>query len=473
MNLKFRYARKIMVASTLAFFLSGCAVTSVFMPYPKQASTIKQQIEAKQIQLATDKLDKKRHGADKILYLMERGRTAQIGNESKISREDYLHAKEAISALEQKAVINASSAGSKAASLFTNDNAIPYVGESYEHVFLYHFQAMNYLFDNDLQGALVEVRRANEEQQLALRRHAKELDKLAKKKQKQQQPANQKKSFMSAFSQLNSVSDRVKNSFQNAYTFYASGVMWELEGKDNDAYIDYKKALEIFPDNPYLQVDVIRLAKSLGMREDLARFKKQFKAKDVPPVSNGGELIVFYEQGFAPVKEEIKVSIPTHKGIHSVAFPTYSGKWKSTPALTIRDISNNQALGATSPIVYVQALATKALQEDLPGMLVRQVLRIVAKKEAADKAGEQLGTPGKIAATIFNIATERADLRSWLTLPNDAQIYRGVLAAGERNIRIGDGSASEVIAIKIVPGKKTILRVVGTGKTLHTRAITL
>ena len=473
MNTIIYKSRKIITVSALTILMAGCAITSVFIPYPKQAEGIKQQIEAKQIQLATDKLDKKRHGSDKILYLMERGRTAQIGNELKVSREDYLHAKEAIAGLEQKAVVNASGVGSKAASFLTNDNAIPYVGQSYEHVFLYHFQAMNYLFERDLQGALVEVRRANEEQTLALRNHAREIEKLEKKKQKKAQPANQKKAFFKAFEQLDSVSERVKNSFQNAYTFYASGVMWELEGKDNDAYIDYKKALEIFPDNLFLQADVVRLAKTLGMRADLERFKKQFKINKAMPVAGGGELIVFYEQGFAPVKKEVKVSIPTPSGIHSLAFPTYSGQWRSTPALTLKDISNNQTLGTTSPIVYVQALATKALQEDLLGMFVRQVVRVVAKKEAANQAGEKLGGAGTVAATLFNVVTERADLRSWLTLPNDAQIFRASLAAGERTIKVGNGMASESVAIKIIPGKKTILRVIGTGRALHTNTVIL
>jgi len=471
---KFRVLRNILTASLLTLLLAGCAVTSVFIPYPIQVQGIKQDIEANQIQVATEKLDRRRLGADKVLYLMERGRTAQIGNDTSASRENYLQAKEAIAAFEQKAIINASGLGSRAASLLTNDNAIPYMGESYERVFLHHFQAMNYLFDRDLEGALVEVRRANEEQSLALRRHDKELAKLEKKKQQQRdQPASQEKRFLAEFNNLNSISARVKNSFQNAYTFYASGVIWELEGKDNDAYIDYKKALEIFPGNPYLRADVVRLGKSLGMREDLARFKKQFSVKKTPAVANGGELIVFYEQGFAPPKKEVRLSLYTHQGIQSIALPTYTEQWRATPGLTIKDVSNNQILGKTSPIVFVQALATKALQEHLPRTLIRQVLRVVAKHEAAKKVEENLGPAAQFAASILNAVTERADLRSWLTLPNSAQIYRGTIAAGQRNIKVSNGFGTEVVAVNIVPGKKTILRVVGTGSTLHTRVITL
>jgi len=407
MKLAHKILRLLITPALSLTLLGGCATTSVFKSYPSQLATIKQQIEARQITLATDKLNKYRNSADKILYLMERGRAAQIANDNKTSIEDYQQAKHAIASLEQKAIVSASDTGSKAAAMFTNDNAIPYTSEPYERIFLYHFQAMNYLFSNDLDGAMVEVRRANEEQQLAFHKHEKEI---VKSQEKNSETLDKNKSFMDSFKGFADIANRVENSYQNAYTFYASGVIWELEGKPNDAYIDYKKALEIFPENPYLQKDVLRLAQSLSMRADLARFKKQFKVRNNKPVKNSGELIVFFEHGFAPVKQEIKVPLITHHGVSSVAFPTYAPTWNLTPPLMITDANNSVLLGATSPIVYVQALAAQALREDLPGIMVRQVLRVVAKKETADQIGKNLGPGAQIASTLFNFVTEKADL---------------------------------------------------------------
>lgn len=450
--------------------LGGCAASSVFTSYPSQIQTVKVQIEASQFKLAEDDLEKHREDADKILYMMERGRTAQIANDNKTSMADYLLAKDAIAALEQKAIISASDTASQGAALLTNDNAIPYEGEPYERIFLYHFQAMNYLFSRDLDGAMVEIRRANEEQQLAFQKHEEEIAKIQKNNR---EALDKNKSVMNSFKGLVNIANRVNNSFQNAYTFYASGVLWELNGKPNDAYIDYKKALEIFPDNIYIQKDVLRLAKSLAMKEDLARFEKLFKVESSASIKNGGELIIFFEHGFAPIKEEVKIALATISGIHSVAFPTYAPKWSVTPPLMISDSSNNALLGTTSPIVYVQALATKALQEDLPGIMTRQILRIVAKKEATKQSGKAFGDLGSLASTLFNLATENADRRSWLTLPNDAQIYRSTLAGGDHTLQLTNGLASDSVAIKIVPGKKTILRVISTGKTMHTNSIVL
>ncbi|MEI8618891.1 hypothetical protein P4S63_22420 [Pseudoalteromonas sp. B193] len=45
----------------------------------------------------------------------------------------------------------------------------------------------------------------------------------------------------------------IKNGFQNAYTFYLSALLYQSAKQYDDAYIDYKKALAIQPNNIYLQ----------------------------------------------------------------------------------------------------------------------------------------------------------------------------------------------------------------------------
>ncbi|MFV2055941.1 MAG: COG3014 family protein, partial [Thiohalomonadales bacterium] len=414
--------------------LGGCAVSSIFTSYPAQINTVKTNIDNKQFKPAREQLAKDTDGADKILYLMEKGRTEQISNNTKSSIQDYSLAMEVIEANEEKARITLSGAGAQAASLMTNDNAIPYEGESYEQIFLHNFQAMNYLFAKNIDAAAVEVRRANEKQTIALREHEDEVD---KEKEKEKENLEKNKDFMSNFSALDATAGKVKNSFQNAYTFYVSGVIYELLDEPNDAYIDYKKALEIFSDNIYLQQDVMRLAKQLSMKDDLSRFSKQFKVE--PPLINqgDGELVIFFEQGFAPPMLEIRLPIITSAGLQKVAFPTYGPNWIITPPLIITDTSGPQLLGNSMPIVNVQALATKALKERLPGIMIRQILRIVAKKEMVKAASKQ-STGFADFLQVVNFVTEKADLRSWLTLPNDAQIFRTRLKAGEHKLQLNN-----------------------------------
>ena len=88
--------------------------------------------------------------------------------------------------MEEKAVIRASDIGAQTASFLANDNTIPYKGDGYEKVFMYQFQAFNYLAKKDIEGAGVEVRRANREQELALEYMKRRTYQGGRKKRKKQ-----------------------------------------------------------------------------------------------------------------------------------------------------------------------------------------------------------------------------------------------------------------------------------------------
>jgi hypothetical protein len=452
-----------------ALLLGGCASSSMFLSYPSQMQPIKQEIEAKQYKRAQTTLDAHRQDADKILYMMERGRVSQLANDRKSSIEDFKEVIAAMEANEEKAKISLSDAAAQSSALLSNDNAIPYTGDGHERVFVHQYQAMNYLFSNDMDAARVEVRRANIEQNLALDEHEAEL---AAAEEKGRAYAEGNKSFMAAFSAMDDVAGKVKNSFQNAYTFYVSGLIYEILGKPNDAYIDYKKALEIFPENVYVQKDVLRLARQLSMTDDYEMYKKRYPVEVSNPGKDEGELVVLFEHGFAPAKMETSVPVFTGKQVQKVAFPIYAIQWQDPSSLTVA-IDGGDAIGTTSPIVYVQAMVVKALQEKLPAMLTRQILRVVAKKEMAEQAGKAGGAWVKLGADIFNIVSENADRRSWLTLPNDAQILRSALPQGEYQLKLNNGKAAGMMKVKIEPGKRTVVRVVATEHTLHTDSIVM
>ncbi len=455
------------------FLLGGCATGSIFTSYPKQIQPIKVQLEAQQYTQAQVALDGRQDDADKILYLMERGRVAQLAGNTEVSIEDFKQVIDAFEENDEAAKISASGVTAQGVSLLTSDNAIPYAGEGYERVFVHQFQAMNYLMSGNLEAAMVEVRRANQEQQYELERFE---DEVADAEENAREQMGENDGFMDSFASLQAAAGQVKNSFQNAYTFYVSGVLFEATGKPNNAYIDYKKALEIFPDNIYVQRDALRLAKSLGMREDYARFKKEFTDTSSPLQANEGEIVLMFEHGFAPVKTSVDVSLIINNGVRSIAFPTYVEQWQAPPLLNVSIADGalmGKAIGETSPIVSVQALAAKALVERLPGMMVRQVLRIVAKGKAAEQGGQVLGDFGALAINVLNMVTEQADRRSWLTLPHDAQILRSSLPEGQYQLQLQNGTAMGVMDIKVVPGRKTLIRVVATGSTFHTASIVL
>jgi hypothetical protein len=340
---------------------------------------------------------------------------------------------------------------------------------------LHHYQALNYLNKKDLEGAGVEIRRANAEQEELLKRHDKELDESQNKAQEAQTGNTE---IESNYAQLDELAGKVKNSFQNAYTFYLSAFLYEILQQPNDAYIDYKRALEIYPENSFLQKDTIRLATTLKMREELTALKARFNvdASSIPAAD--GDLLVLFEDGFAPQKQEVKFTIPVPAvGLVSAAFPIYNEKWTPTEPLTIDQ--NGKPLALTEPLCDFRALSVKALKEQAPAIITRQVVRVVAKSLAAkaikDNAGDGIaGLLTKITVNAYNYFSENADLRSWITLPANAQILRTTLPAGNHKLTLKQSGPLQTttVDLNIIPGSRTILYVVRAGQEFYGSAVT-
>lgn len=449
--------------------LVGCASASIFVSYPAQMLPIKKQINSRQYSEAQEKLEAYRNDADNVLYMMERGRVAYLANDNSSSIDDFRQVIALVEAQQEKAKISLTDTAAQGSALLLNDNAIPYVAQGYERVFVHHYQALNYLFSNNIEAAQVEVRRANEEQNLALELHE---DELADAEEEGGQMLSDNMAAMESLSSMDSVAARVKNSFQNAYTFYVSGLIYETQGEYNDAYIDYKKALEIFPNNQVLQDDVLRLAAQLGMRDDYKVFKKRLNKEARKIDKDSGQLVVLFETGFVPAKLETHIGIFVGNHVQKIAFPVYASQWRESSLLDV-SLSDGTHLGVTSPIVHVQAMAVKSLQEKVPAMLTRQILRVMAKRNMSEQVGKAGGPLAQFATDVFNIISENADRRSWLTLPGEAQILKSALPAGEYRLKLRSGPLSETMTVRVQAGRHTIVRVTETGRLFHTNAIVI
>jgi hypothetical protein len=446
------------------------------LPYPYKVAPLQQDLTRATPPDFPSLLKRERRGNDKFLYNLEPGRVAQLFGRTERCRDGFAVAIAAIRSNEQRALVSAGQIGATVASFATNDNALPYVGEGYERVLLHHYQALNYLLEADLTGAGVEFRWANSEQQEALNRHAKELEKAEQEAQKKNVGnAAQNSEFQQRYAQLDEAAGRLKNSFQNAYSFYLSGVVYELQGEENDAYIDYKKALEIYPENGYVQRDVLRLARRLQMDDDLAALAKRFPALYNTPgviaTSAEGELILLYEEGFVPPREEIKLPFFLPGGLVTLAFPYYRVPWREHRPVEV--LTGNIPLGRTELLCNVRGLAIKSLQEKMPILLTRQTVRAVSKFLAQQTAKEKFGALGELGVMAYSVISENADLRSWLTLPENVQILRVSLPAGRQQLRLQSPNSllGTDLTIDVKGGGKTIIYAVKTGNQFHTAAV--
>jgi hypothetical protein len=391
------------------------------------------------------------------LNLLEKARLHFLANDWAQSRKDFALVSEVLDEEAAKAKLRLSRGVANVASLVSSDNVIAYQVSPYEQTMLHSYQALNYLFLGQLEGALVEVRRANLVQENALRAHQQDLDTGVSNLERQ--------SLDRAYPSMSAMIGDLKNGFQNAYTFYLSGLLYEAALQTNDAYIDYKRALEIFPNNHYLQQDVLRLATQLGMVDDLVLFTAKYGDYQAPKIADSGELVILLENGAINPKQEVSINLPIFSGVNqprffSFALPVYNGTLAKYPALTINLAGHTYA---SEQIVRLQSLASKQLQEQMPSLVTRQALRLVAKEKLRSTMSQQGGEIGNILAVLYNVASEQADTRSWLTLPDEVQILRISLAPGQQTIELNLGGKTELIEVNIQAKRISLLNVTTIG----------
>ena len=421
-----------------------------------------------------------RDGYDSTLANAELGRIAQLQGETETSREHFEDVLDDIDDIDERAIISISDWAAHAAALVVNDNLIPYAPPAFERVLAYHYQALNYLMLSNLEDAGVEVRRANAAQERALKDHEEELiDAEEEAKEREIKTSQFSKKIDSMLGSSKAVAAQVKNSFQNAYTFYMSAVVHELMQEPNDAYIDYKKALEIAPTNTVIQRDVARLAKSLDMTDDIAQFSKRFpavfkSAKNLSSEQN--EVIVLFEDGIIPGKTAVSfpipIPIPSAPGLTKIAIPIYKASVAPVSPLSVS--YNGSSLGRTERICAMDALAVKAYEESAVAMIIRQIVRASIKGAASALATKHGGTLAGIAVATYNVLSEVADTRSWRSLPQNAQVLRGRISPGGRvDLTHSASGARGSVTVPSGTGKKLVIRVTRINSRLFIQSVSL
>lgn len=431
----------------LLLVLHGCATSSVFLPYPGQAQSWTASLRQGEPLAAAQRLEKKNRGRDSLLFLQEQARLQQLGGAFDTSRSTFQEVFDRYERNDAAARIRASGLAAGTGSLLTNDNALPYKADPYERIFSYAFQALNYLSLGDPDGAAVELRRAALAQRVAEQENERRIAKAEQEAADNKVDVSQYEGY---FDGLNAAAAKVRSSINNAWTHYLSAVFWEGRGNYNDALVDYKQALSVAPDVEFLKADIARVS---------ARLDGRWKA-------DRGLVVVIHEQGLVPPKREVSVPVPTIHGYFSVAFPTYRPEDFQAPS-ALKVVAGDQVV-ATEVLVDVGATAARALKEEVPGMLARQTLRAATKYSAQKQANDNLGLFGALVTQVYNLVSERADLRSWLTLPAHGLATRLELPAGVHVLQLSGSGADASVAVPVRAGGVTLVRVVDTGSFLRT-----
>lgn len=433
--------------------LTGCSAPSLFSSYPSQLGTIKKEVAEGEFEKAEKKLGKNIESNDKILYLMEQGRVTQLAGNYEKSQKEYEAAIAAIRAHNDKALYTVTGGAAQTNAVLVNDNVLPYYGSPYEVTLLHHYQALNYAALGDLEGALVEVRRASSEQKMQQESHEKEMEKARKHKADVSKVLKDKH-----FNAINTDAASIKSGFLNAYTYYFSGVLYEAAGLNNDAYIDYKKASELAPNNTTLKTSIKRVDGKRSANK------------------NKGQLVVIFEENFIQPKQEFRLPLPTGAGLIHITLPYYKDSKTTITPLQV-SFNKEHSLGSTEILANVQTLANKSLSDDLNGIVLREVTRQLTRviaEQAAKKQNNNTGAAALMLATnIYAFATANADLRSWLTLPHQVQILSQEISPGAYTLTLAYSDNTIDTTVNIEAGKITLLLVESINSHLTTREIIL
>ena len=432
-----------LAAWTCILALNGCAT------YSNSFTKVEHELEKQQYDDALKTIDKQsKDKKDHVLYLLNKGMVLRMKRDFVASNESLEAAKHEMESL------YAASVSQNALSFVINDATVSYAGDDYEQVLVHLYMALNYLELGQPYEARVEA------QQIDIK--------------------------------LREIEEKIPGSkfTEDALSEYLSGLIYDELGEWSDAMISYRKAYEAYkkyqvnfsvPMPPMLKFDLVRLAKREGLTDELSRYEKEFgitpAQRNTADGAPEGELVFVLNSGLAPVKRERVIRTfapppstivsarrraeymeqPTPPVMVDIALPYYESRPNRVAGARI-SVSGRQA--DTQLMENIDAIARASLNARMPAITARAIARAVAKgaiQESVDRAGQNRDDPavqliGSLLVRVATIATERADTRSWLTLPADVQMARLPLPPGTYDVNVELlGNNGQVIETNVFP----------------------
>ncbi len=407
-----KFSKKATVLTLVAsFFMVSCATVDV---QPRVNSLV----VAQKLDRAIETLDDnpRLYGKNnELLYWLDRGMVYHFAGRYRESIHAFALAQQKFDELYTKSI-------SKMASAWAlNEYAAPYRGEDFEYVLVNIFQALNYTLSGDPHEALVEAR---------------DVD--------------------SKLGVINGLYGG-KNVYQeDAFARLLMGILYEVNGSSsdlNDAFISYARAFDAYTKDPerygaeapqVLKENLLALSKFMGA-EEFARYRDQLPDTALITLQEKKEKAeVYFVQyvGFSPIKISYSVPIPFDpRHITQISFPKYIPRFTEIESSDFIAAKSEQ-LSFTQPTELGHNIETVAMHvlenrkgQILAKAIVRPALKYAAERVIENEIQQEYGSGAavgfNILSTLYNLSTERADLRSWQTLPAQIRISRLLLDPGE------------------------------------------
>lgn len=312
------------------------------------------------------------------------------------------------------------SVSEEAATLITNERERAYRGEDFEKLMLTVLQALNYAALGKDEDALVEVRRVNER-----------IRKM--------------------------VNEEKKPYEQLAIARYLGGVLYEDQGDEDAAFIDYYQAFKLEPNLKELAEPLLRLAKKTQRDDEYRELRAAFPGVSDAPLAPGeGEVLVVVEAGRSPVKESEETRHGHGPTIQIIAIPVFRDRDWGGRAEARVDGQVRSAVTVTS----LARVAKVHLNDRIGRLLARQLASTAIRAGIATGAGA-LTNSKEVGILTFLLLSmmNQPDLRSWLSLPAEFQLVRFRLSAGRHTVKVNSGGHTTVHDIEVRPKRIQLLAV--------------
>ena len=394
------YVRLVILCILAPFVLCSC------VSLPAAQERVRFSAERGDYALASGLLESSRKDygpRSELLYLLEKASLLHRAGQYRRSIDAFEQARQRYEQLYTKSLTGIAS------SLIFTDYSMDYRGEDFERILINVFQALNYAMLGEYAEARVEAKDADSKLAVINSRY----------------PANQKNVYR-----------------EDAFCRLLMGLLYEAspDAQDEaDACLWFRQASEAY-DQRYFP-DYAVAAPSF-LKEKTGQCPAAGPRERRP-----AEVYVFQYQDPAPFKEEIMIPVPLPNGyVTQVAFPHYVRRPASggSSAVFARNARGEDFSGGAAECCEdIGAIAIKNLEDrkvrTIAKAAVKAGVKLAVEMKQEDSVYKHNGPGGaalyRLLADFYNVTTNRADLRSWQTIPGKIMVTRLVLDPGEYSLR--------------------------------------
>lgn len=429
-----------LVATLLASsLLAGCGT---MRSYQTELNTTMASASKGHVDVALQQLESNNSGGNPdLLYYLEKGELLHLKSELPASQEAWFQADEKVRIWENEYRANPGKVLGNIGSYLVNDKTRRYDGYDYEKVMLNTFMTLNHAVMGRYDLARPEIKKTHEREALIADYHAKEIAKT--------EDSAKEHNIKTTYKELRGYPVEtldapevvgLKNSYQSAFSHYLAGYIYEALNEPSLAAPGYRKAIELRPDIKMLEEGL----NGLGKRSRTLK-------------TNQSDVLFVLETGSTPARKSVSIPVPvTVKGtfvLTPISFPVI----QSAPAVYVPGtIEIGGQPVQISSITNLDAMSRRALRDDMPGIIVRSVVRAAVKGAMQKEVNDRAGPLGGLLVSIASVVTEQADERTWRSLPAQIAIGRATLNQGTHTVRILTPQGERLLNVKVA-GKHTIV----------------